>query len=689
MIPNAKTREVTSKGVTDSGSFGISLKDSAHIMTILRDTLYSDKILAVLREYSSNAWDANREAGKADVPIRVHVPTSMDPTLVIEDVGPGLSHEDVFQVYTQYGASTKRDSDLAVGMLGIGSKSGFAYSDSFTVVSKHRGMKRTYVAVLDEANTGTMQLLHEELCGDETGVQIKIPVQPNDARSFEQRARSLFQHFEPRPDINIDLPPLPEERTVLGHGILNEERGEWVAVMGCVPYRVNLEQLRGIDPAPDGGIGEYLYNISGVVHFGIGEVEISASREELKYSDKTKEALVKKLNLLVEEFIKHTITNIEKSGVSFWEKRLRAQILSNMGLPIPKAYKDMVQSQVEMKFGQKPSFYLLNGVGTQIHKVPISSRTRLFVGDDSRKLKGFNLSRFDIVAKPNQGFTVQQTHKELRKLLRASGLAGLEIERLSSVPWHPRVNGKFVVKQKNKKHNVKSFRLRKDKHFGHPWSECWEIIKRAPTDGDVFVIVHKFQSEYGFYDLYRADRYLAKAFGKTMPEVYGYKTVASKPVTEEDCQGTEYRKWRVSFHDEIAKDPEVRKMLDLLQAAQSSAEKSNWRSRYSKHSHGYLQTLIKNLGKDHPITKFFVRQFAAQKRLRKLSDDKLKALCSLNEKLGTDESNVTTQQYNDLLETYPLFATCYDGFAGLWDNAHFEKWSYYVHLVDQHEREVK
>ena len=35
--------------------FGISGKDSAHILNILRSKLYSNKILAVVREYCANA----------------------------------------------------------------------------------------------------------------------------------------------------------------------------------------------------------------------------------------------------------------------------------------------------------------------------------------------------------------------------------------------------------------------------------------------------------------------------------------------------------------------------------------------------------------------------------------------------------------------------------------------------------
>src|SRR4029077_7352887 len=129
MRSNESPRSVATSLPADSAAFGISAADSAHIMTILRDTLYSDKILAIMREYGANAWDANREAGRGQEPIEVTIPARGAPTLVIRDHGPGLSRDDIKKVYTQYGASTKRDSDLAVGMLGIGSKSGFAYTD--------------------------------------------------------------------------------------------------------------------------------------------------------------------------------------------------------------------------------------------------------------------------------------------------------------------------------------------------------------------------------------------------------------------------------------------------------------------------------------------------------------------------------------------------------------------------------
>lgn len=74
MIPAQTQRSVETSPVAASASFGISQNDVAHILTMLRDTLYSDRVLAVLREYAANAWDVHREVGKGDVPIQVTLP---------------------------------------------------------------------------------------------------------------------------------------------------------------------------------------------------------------------------------------------------------------------------------------------------------------------------------------------------------------------------------------------------------------------------------------------------------------------------------------------------------------------------------------------------------------------------------------------------------------------------------------
>ena len=101
MIPTQTERTVYA-AETDSARFGISAADSVHLMTILRDTLYSDKVLAVIREYSANAWDAAH-----GTPIEVELPTATAPVFSVRDRGPGLPHDGVMRHFTQYGARNR------------------------------------------------------------------------------------------------------------------------------------------------------------------------------------------------------------------------------------------------------------------------------------------------------------------------------------------------------------------------------------------------------------------------------------------------------------------------------------------------------------------------------------------------------------------------------------------------------
>ena len=52
-------------------SFGIKSQDHlVHIFEMLRNKIYTDKILACIREYSTNAQDAHIEAGTPGLPIQ-------------------------------------------------------------------------------------------------------------------------------------------------------------------------------------------------------------------------------------------------------------------------------------------------------------------------------------------------------------------------------------------------------------------------------------------------------------------------------------------------------------------------------------------------------------------------------------------------------------------------------------------
>lgn len=693
MRPNAAARQVTTGGVTASGEFGISRADEVHIMGILRDTLYSDKVLAVLREYSANAWDANRVVGKGDVPIKVTLPTEMDPTLRIRDYGPGMSPDDVFQVYTQYGASTKRGDDISVGMLGIGSKSAFAYSDSFTVTSWNDGWKRMYVAVLDESNRGKMNMLHEEACDyEETGIEILVAVKPEDIEEFESKAQQLFKHFDPRPEINTELPEVTEERVLTGEGVIwrehyNSDR-EWIAVMGCVPYEVDISEI--IDREIQGeSCGEYLNRLAGLLYFNIGEVEISASRERLKYSDKTKLALIRKVNKVVDEYVRLTLEEIRNSKYSQWQKRCRAQLFNELKLPVPDELKEEVKDVVELQ--ELQSFYIVRrGDGERNHTrhIAVADNTRLLRRDDNRTVAQYQLREFDYVIYPKNvlgqpEFTWDQINLELEQVLEKAGITGVYVGNLSMVPWLTKaeLNGKpksSTTKKVNKKHKVRTFKLDPSEHFSNPYSECWKVESRVPTPDDVFVLIEKFKVEsYGFYRMYRRAEKFSEQFGDgTMPDIYGYKSTKAKPVNEALVTGTEFRTWHHAFMQKIV-TPEIEKKMELVLWAHDMEEDWYWRKGKA------VPDIVELLGKKHPITKFVAKQFGAYRKLKKMGSEKRSALKELAEYIKYAKRSQFATAKRELLARYPLI----NGLGHSFDillHSNKEAWAEYIQVIDRY-----
>jgi hypothetical protein len=694
MIPNTAIRLVSSSPIAESAEFGISMNDTAHIMSILRDQLYSDKILAVLREYGSNAWDAHRDAGKHELPIKVTLPTATEPTLTIRDFGLGLTPEGVFKVFTQYGASTKRNSDNSVGMLGIGSKSGFAYSDSFTVTSFCGGMKRTYVAVLDPSEKGLINLLREEPCGEETGVAISIAVRPEDLRRFEHTARSLFKYFVPRPDINIELSKLPPSQTTLKHGVIYEQEAgsyerQWVAVMGCVSYNINLDQLRGIDATPEGGIAAFLGDISGALYFNIGEVQVSASREELKYSSETKLALIKKFNELVEEYVKQALDSIMLKTNTPWERRVKAQTLAKLRLPVPKDTQDLLSANVALK-DKIPKGVVITQNRTHITSISVSDRTRFVFVDDQRALPGFDGLHYQdyFIRAVDKAGHFRTAHVQwdpielsLTEMCKTVGIEGIPTIKLSSLPWAPpsrHSSGRKI----NPKHRMRVFKFLPEEGYSKPWSDCWEPVDHTPSKDDVFTLIMGFKTlAYDIGEYYRADAALAEAFGGTLPTIYAYKTTEKKPVEEKDCLGTSYVAWRTKWVATLLTQ-QVKDQFTLLQWVQVTKNSPNY-WRYRNVDKKIYDKMVAELGDAHLITLMVKNIYEGQlyfKQHPKLQS----ALAHLEDR--TPELKVATSPAQKTIETlikkYPLFTLEGCCIAEVWGTRHTD-WLQYVKLIDK------
>ena len=102
MIVEENKGKVEKQGIQKDAYFNIKQENVAHIFSILRNQLYSDKIMAVIREYSTNAIDAHVE-NNVEQPFEITLPTPFKPEFIIRDFGKGLSQEDVVEIFASYG----------------------------------------------------------------------------------------------------------------------------------------------------------------------------------------------------------------------------------------------------------------------------------------------------------------------------------------------------------------------------------------------------------------------------------------------------------------------------------------------------------------------------------------------------------------------------------------------------------
>lgn len=670
MISNTQHRTLSTSSNFDSADFGISARDTTHLTIVLRDTLYSDKILAVLREYSSNAWDAHRDAGKHTDPISVRLPTADEPSLSIRDYGAGLSHDDVFHIFTQYGASTKRGSNATVGCLGLGSKSGFCYADSFMIISRHGGRARTYVAVLDTSERGQLKLLSEADCDPlDTGLEIVIGVKPQDINDFHSTAQKLFAHFKPRPIINCDLPlSLP----CLEHGALSSSTG-WVAVMGCVPYPVDLKQF------PHASFVEHL---GGVLYFDIGDLHVAASREQLKYSDETKAKLQQKLEAFLDEYVTTELAALAQPSLSSWERRLRAQPLRRFKLNLTDAAtKGLLASKVELPAKAQHYDVTLSYSerGAKYDGVDVSKHTRLVVRDDRKALSGYSLHSSDYVVRPRtKGLkladlpaVVAIAEQELQQQLRQHGLDGVPLVRASSLKWEKEGrSAPEIVGPRSPKHRAKMFVYRGTADT--PLSSNWDVVERAPEDGDLYVDLVGFKARScDFYNVYRRCKRLLEAFGLPVPVVYGYK---------QKCKAK-----RVGQDFEAWSDEQALRLLTTSDAARELLAHKQWADLLDDEhrrtlTYDDLVRIATKLGNNHAVTTLLRRAKAGLDALRSMSYDKKRATETLHALLGRSVANPAAEALAAVYAAYPLLKAQGQEITVLWSGSDDAKaaWLDYV-----------
>tara|TARA_R100000008_G_scaffold84019_2_gene70437 strand:- start:1432 stop:3876 length:2445 start_codon:yes stop_codon:yes gene_type:complete len=319
----------------EQGKFKLNSND-AQLFKILRSQIYENKILAVVREYSCNALDAHIEAGVPDKPIEVTLPNNLNPYFTVRDFGKGLDDEGIFDIYATYGKSTKRHTNDQIGQLGLGCKSGFAYSNNFLVVSYCNKKKTIYNCFIDESEIGQISKMSSEPSTEPNGIEIRVNVLEDDHNTFVSEARNYFKFW-------VDNRPIIKgindsefwgdakfgELIIEGTGwAIYENNNRSVAVMGNVPYSVNSNSMGYDYNSLETGI----IDCGVIMDFKIGDLSMTASREGLEYNDISKNSIESRLKLIIKE-LPSILSKKFISCKTMWEaKLLFNQVFSHGGI---------------------------------------------------------------------------------------------------------------------------------------------------------------------------------------------------------------------------------------------------------------------------------------------------------------------------------------------------------------------
>lgn len=379
-----------------------SIKDQGMIFDILRNKMYSNPILAICREISCNARDAHREVGKTNTPVHIHLPNNLEQYYKIRDFGPGISPARMYDVFIQYTASTKRSDNLQTGGFGLGAKTPFSYSDSFSIVTNVDGIKYNYGAAIDETRVGKLALLSQVPTDEPNGTEIIIPVKPHDFRAFAEWTEVSTRHWDVKPVVKgggRDSFTWEEiQKTLEGKNWVISATNDWQravkAIVDGIEYPLELDALRKYADAKliDAARGNlYLY-------FGVGELTLSANREQVQLDKATQnkirlrlEEVVKDIKKIVDEKIDAfpnlwdanvfyrknlvpTFNNINFLGTLEWKGiPLHTQTYVSADCPVYRFTKD----KYSRKYGTDPN-KLTRGSGKEIVFEP---NTILFIND--------------------------------------------------------------------------------------------------------------------------------------------------------------------------------------------------------------------------------------------------------------------------------------------------------------------
>lgn len=332
---------ITIGNINDRTQF--SIVQNQKMFQFLSDKLYSDKIWAVVRELICNAIDSHTQAGNQKTKFKIHVPSSTNLNFSVEDFGIGLTDNDIKEIYTKYGLSTKDNENTQIGCLGLGAKSPFAYTSQFTIYARKDGVENVYLAYINEIGCPQLNRMAEHHNNAPNGLKIEIKVKHADYPVFIEKILYFFSyHNSVFPEflnvssrftdrLSAECVYAKKYEFQSPDGFFKEYPSNFSellpvkAIMGGICYKTDMVKTL---PIPSKHLfTEKFLRCDIHLLFDIGDLDITISREQLEMTDKTIKNISLKIASLYDSYMDRLFEKLNKA-ITIIEKIKIADIIS-------------------------------------------------------------------------------------------------------------------------------------------------------------------------------------------------------------------------------------------------------------------------------------------------------------------------------------------------------------------------
>lgn len=303
MINNSSANPaILSEGLEDKISeVSVKANKIGRLCQIMWDSVYSDKVLACVRETIANALD---EHDKYSVNKPVHITLEKENGSInfkCRDFAKGLDERGMRDVFAMLLESTKSGDNSQTGGFGVGAKAPLAVVNSFTVISYFGGKATTYSIFKTMDDDGFKANIVEIYSEDsnETGIEVIVPVEKSLESEFREKISSVVENCRQGTEITFEKvkPRKPSATLKVGEATL--ESGK----RGNAPYRFSGGIRMGsiVYPFPSFwkfDSGRFSDEIL-IIDVPVGTFDLPISREEISdvpASRRKAEELKEKIN---------------------------------------------------------------------------------------------------------------------------------------------------------------------------------------------------------------------------------------------------------------------------------------------------------------------------------------------------------------------------------------------------------